>query len=288
MRIPTIHAQQLQGALLPFWIRLVDTHLKNPLLSSESQTHQNAGKIRRSRWSQPHGKTFSATVCSRMLLCNCEFTPGFFWSNLDPGMPSQSGRHARVFQFLQHEDQDKMETDCSSRNQKWAGITAWSTVWLHLELKPSILQILVQATKLQLMSSGLWFLVALAIPRELQERDKGRENVSTHYYVFHKTTILLQLVMLHNFTTACCSNLSLPGDLGSQSRTTVHGWPVGRPPHFHSRWNWSSHQCVNYEQNHPSNFQDFGLNVLEGDKYKRATCNHSQNQWHEIYNHWSE
>ena len=48
------------------------------LLSSESQTHQNAGKMRRSRWSQPHGKTFSATVCSRMLLCNCEFTPGFF------------------------------------------------------------------------------------------------------------------------------------------------------------------------------------------------------------------
>lgn len=78
VRIPTIHAQQLQGALLPFWIRLVDTHLKNRLLSSESQTHQNAGKMRRSRWSQPHGKTISATVCSRMLLCNCEFTPGFF------------------------------------------------------------------------------------------------------------------------------------------------------------------------------------------------------------------
>ena len=55
----------------------IGSHLKNRRLSSESQTHQNAGKMRRSRWSQPHG-TISATVCSRMLLCNCEFTPGFF------------------------------------------------------------------------------------------------------------------------------------------------------------------------------------------------------------------
>lgn len=178
-----------------------------------------------------------------------------FWSNLDPGMPSQSGRHARVFQFLQHEDQDKMETDCSSRNQQWVGITAWSTVWLRFELKPSILQFLVQATKLQLVSSGLWFLVALAIPRELQERDKGRENVSTHYYVFHKTTILLQLVISnvsqfhHNLLfKSITSKQCLPGDLGSQSRTTVRGWPVGRPPRFHSRWNWSSYQCVNCEK----------------------------------------
>lgn len=94
--------------------------------------------------------------------------------------------------------------------------------------------------------------------------------------------------MFRNFTTTCCSNLSL------QNSVSQPTWDLSRAQQYTGGPLEGHHTSIAVEteavisvstakKKHPSNFQDFWLNVLEGDNIKGLPATTD-----EIYNHWSE
>lgn len=94
--------------------------------------------------------------------------------------------------------------------------------------------------------------------------------------------------MFRNFTTTCCSNLSL------QNSVFQATWDLSRAQQYAGGPLEGHHASIAVEteavisvstakKKHPSNFQDFWLNVLEGDDIKGLPATTD-----EIYNHWSE